>query len=409
MQGDYQCLIMQCFFAVVAIGISLTAAKSMPREASLLAPPPPAIGQSVGQWIDQIFDDSDSPSTAIANQSAATTKRGYSESDGLHISRWSNKTEKISYNLTVDFSNTCSGLNYSTDIGVYTFTNGTTTNETMLVDMIKDLWSLHATHRRVPDYAVNHTAVIAQIALDEANQALRSRLICGQNQTTGPITDFTVATQRDELRHLLQNRWSYWTAVFLASGIGALSGAGIAALSDLVFHGDVKDENVVQTAAVIATATIIGGILNRMHELGQLDRAQNVANRVQRANVRAGEAVVQNVAMSWGRRQIQRIIRREVEEAVSDVMSSANPASIPDPGTPLDPGSPLGTGVGTLGSAQHNPGTGTSGSPEVCVNEEDATAAALAIGDMSSQELVLRTEAEVARVLAGRDKGDCNA
>ncbi|MCJ1456421.1 hypothetical protein MMC28_006782 [Mycoblastus sanguinarius] len=399
---------MQYFFAVIAICISLTVAASMPNEASLLTPPPPAVGQSVGEWIDQIFDDLDNSSAPFVNQSAATAKRDYSESDGLHISTWTNDTEKISYNITVDFSDTCTGLNYTTDIGVYTFTNGTTTNKTLLIDMIRDLWRLHTMHRRFPNFAVNHTAVIAQLALDEANQALRSGLICGQNQTTGPITDFAVAIQRDELRHLLQNRWSYWTAIFLAAGIGALSGASIAAVSDLVFKGNVTDQNVVQTAAVVATATIIGGILSRMHEVGRLNRAENVANRVQRANARAGEAVVQSVAMSWGRRQIQRIIRREVEEAMSDIMSSANPGSIPDPGTPLDPGSLL---VDTTGSTQLGtitPGTGTSGSPEVCIAEEDATVAALALGDMTSQEFELRTEAEVARVLADRGEGDCN-
>lgn len=417
---------MQYFFAIIAICISLTAATSTPTEASLSTPPAPATGQSVGQWIDQIFGDLDDSFTTSGNQSAGTAKRGYSNSGGLHISTWTNDTEKIAYNITVDFSNTCSGLNYSTDIGVYTFTNGTTTNETLLIDMVKDLWSLHATHRRVPNYAGNHTLAIAQLALHEANQALRSGLVCGHDQTTGPVTDFAVAIRRDELRHLLQNRWSYWAAIFLASGIGAMSGAGIAALSDLAFRGRVNDENVVQTAIVVGTATMVGGIFNHIHETGRLDRAEDVANRVHRVNLRASEAVVQNVAMSWGRRQIQRIIRRQVEEAMSDIISTANPASIPDPGTPLDPGNPSDIGIDTPGSTQlgtvdpgignsgtgnsgtGNPGTGNSGNFEVCLEMEDATAAALALGDMSSQEFQLRTEAEVAQTLAGRREPDCN-
>lgn len=399
---------MQYSFAAMAIFTSLTAVGFTLSEATMLMPPPPAMGQSVGQWIDQIFDDGDNSSTTSTNQSAATAKRDSSVPDGLHVSTWTNDIEKISYKLTVDLSNTCSGLNYSTDIGVYTFTNGTTTNETMLIDMIRDLWSLHVMHRRGSDYTANHTAVIAQLALDEANQALRSGLICGQNQTTGPITDFAVAIQHDDLRHLLQNRWSYWSAIFLAAGIGALSGAGIAAVSDLIFKGDVNDENVVQTAIVIATATIVGGILSRMHDIGRLDRAENVANRVQRAHARAGEAVVQNVAMSWGRRQIQRVIRREVEEAMSDVLSNNNPASIPDPGTPLDPGSPFVTTPGSTQPGTTTPGTRTSGSHQVCIEEGEASAAALALGDMSSREFELRTGAEAARVLAARGEGDCN-
>ncbi|KAL8782557.1 MAG: hypothetical protein Q9213_005282 [Squamulea squamosa] len=425
--------VMQYSFAILVICTTLAAASLTPSDASLSTPPPPAIGQSVSQWIDQIFEDLDETSTTATDQTAATAKRGYSASNGIHTSTWTNDTEKISYNITVDLSHGCSGLNYTTDVGVYTFTNGTTTNETMLVDMVKDLWSLHRAHRRVQDYAANHTAVIAQLALDEANQLLSSGLICGRNQTTGPITDLAVANQHNELRHLLQNRWSYWAAVFLAAPIGALAGAGIAAISDLVFKGDVNAENVVQTAVVIGVATIIGGILSRMHEIGRLDRAENVANRVQRANVRAGEVVAHNVAMGWGRRMIQRVIRRNVEEAISDIMSSANPGSIPDPGTPLDPNTPLGTprdpntplnpgtpldpgspldpNVGTPGSTQRGtttPGTGTSRSLNVCLKEEDATAAALALGDMSSREFELRTEAEVARVMAERGEGDCN-
>ncbi|KAL8771264.1 MAG: hypothetical protein Q9209_003169 [Squamulea sp. 1 TL-2023] len=412
---------MQYSFAITIICISLTAASLTPSDASLLTPPPPAAGQSVGQWIDQIFEDLDETSTTATNQSAATAKRGYSASNGIHTSTWTNETEKISYNITVDLSHGCSGLDYSTDIGVYTFTNGTTTNETMLVDMIKDLWSLHRTHRHVQDHAANHTAMIAQLALDEANQLLSSGLICGRNQTTELISDLAVVNQHNELRHLLQNRWSYWAAVFLAAPIGA------AAISDLIFQGDVNPENVVQTAVVIGTATIIGGILSRMHEIGRLNRAENVANRVQRVNVRAGEVVAHNVAMSWGRRMIQRVIRRHVEEAISEIMSSGNPGSIPDPGTPLDPNTPLGTpldpgspldpgtpldpNVQTPGSTQRGtttPGAGTSGSPRVCMKEEDATAAALALGDMSSRELELRTEAEVARAMAESGQGDCN-
>ena len=407
------------------------------------APPPPGPGESAGQWIDQIFDNANSTynsptnntlgvwGSAISTDSSIATsstvsepgqkkrKRDYVEAYGLHESIWANDTSKIGYNISVDLSNCSTGLRLSTNIGVYTFTNGTTTNDTTLKAMVADLWSLrHSVNTPNTRYA-NHTALVAQQALDEANQVLGMGLIC-QNATSSANTSGVITTVdtpgeiiHAELRKLLANTWSYWVSVLLSSGVGAAGGATVAAVMDLAFYGNVTTENVVQTGVVVAFAILVSGILSRMHEVGRLDNAarlpgaaQAVAvNVVNAANAIPGvpgarEAVVQNIWVANARRAIQRIAsrQRDLEQALSEagVSVEGSAQAVEDALDDLEAGTAAVSGAGTSTEAWS------------CLSELEAVEAAEAVGQMSLAELSLETMEEIQEQLAGRnDDGSC--
>ncbi|MCJ1277054.1 hypothetical protein MMC21_004863 [Puttea exsequens] len=320
-------------------------------------PPAPSAGESPGQWIDQIFDtpedetnstafnmsaisssvDSTSNKNNVAALSEGASKRrrrAYEEVNGLHESTWTNDTANIGYNISVDLSGCNTGLKYTTNIGVYTFTNGTTSNSTTLKDMVTDIWTLKHSRTTPNIRYANHTGVLAQLAMDEANAVLGNGLACLNQTTSLSITQPPDMLIHTELRKLLANAHSYWSSVVLSAAFGAAVGAGLAAGLDHHFKGNVTAENAIQTGAVIAVVIIIGGILNRMHEVGRLDRADRLGQNAQRvgqnaqrvgqvvaANVNqlapAGrEAIVQNVFLGRVRAALQRMARRHPEEVV---------------------------------------------------------------------------------------------
>ena len=392
-------------FLYTQIAITLITAKALASldpaassyDATDVLPVQPA-GESLGDFLDQLFatqtgnvsenTTSASPESKRAYTNLVTTSP-YTNSDGLHQSCWDDDSDSgtITYNISVDFSNCGTGLNFSSDIGVYTFTNGTTNNETSLRDMVADLYSLRHS-RQTPNlnYA-NHTAALAQLALDEANQLLNTSLICPN--TSAPSQ--TSITLHNELRHLLANRHSYWTAVILSAGGGAIVGGTVAAITDAIFNGNVTVQNVVQTAIVIGAVVVIGGILTRLEQIGRLDRAENVANRVQEMVPPAREAIVQNVYIGWARRQIARIARRQAQEAVQEALSSEPAVS------PHTPGSVVGS---TADSSTHY---------SDCLSELEAGQAVSAIGEMSDVTLDLEPIQEVFEQLGSRDKeGNCS-
>ena len=196
---------------------------------ALLTLPPQLAGESLSNLLDQLFPTNTDNFSATANFAGTKKKRvslnakttsPYSNSYGLHQSCWDDETgsRTITYNISVDFSNCGTGLELGTDIGVYTFTNGTTTNSTELRDMVADLYSLrHSRQSPNPNYA-NHTAVVSQLAMEEANQLLNDGLICRNTSSTAQ----TEALVHNELRHLLANVHSYWTAVLLSAAGGAM-------------------------------------------------------------------------------------------------------------------------------------------------------------------------------------------
>ena len=405
------------------------------------APPPPGPGESAGQWIDQLFHNANSTynsainitlgffGSVISNESSITTnsttvseagqkkrKRDYVEAYGLHESVWADHTAKIAYNISVDLSKCSTGLRLSTDIGVYTFTNGTTTNDTTLKAMVTDLWSLrHSINTTNTRYA-NHTAVVAQQAMDEANQLLKNGLIC-QNATasansSGVITtvDPTGEIIHAELRKLLANTWSYWTSVILSAGAGAVGGVSVAAVMDSVFKGHVTAENTIQTGLVVGLTVIIAGILSRLHEVGRFDNVQrlpaavavninNAANMVPGVPL-AREAVVQNVFIAAARRAMQRIAsqQRNMEQALSEAgvsVSGSAREAVEEALEDLEAGTAAVSGAGTS-------------SVGTCLSEFEAVEAAEVVGQMSDADLGLEAMEEIQEQLAGRSEdGSC--
>ena len=392
-------------------------------------PPPPIPGESAGQWIDQLFNVStniyngtvgntfslNESNFTINNAAASETgsnkrTRHYEESYGLHESVWANETAKTEYNISVDLSSCSTGLRFWTDVGVYTFANGTTSNTTTLRALVSDIWglrdlgdSINAPNAR---YA-NHTAFLAQEALDEANQLLNNGLICQNGTTSANSTtiqsmgETTGEIIHAELRRLLANNWSYWTSVILSTAGGALCGGSIAAAADLAFLHEVVPENVVQTAIVIGAIVLITSILSRMHEVGRLDRAarlpaaaQVVAANAARVIPGGREAVIQNIFIAYCRRTIERIRGRQGNIA-SDVQAVGQ--ELQD----------LAAVEAALESA-----VGTQSVPDTemhsCISDLDALEIVEAIGQLSDPSLQVETAAEVMQQLAGHtEDGGC--
>ena len=391
-------------------------------------PPLPNPGESAGQWIDQLFNVStityngtvgdtssfNDPNFTITNAAASETgsnkrRRYYEEGYGLHESVWGNETAKTEYNISVDLSSCSTGLRLGTDVGVYTFANGTTSDNTTLRALVSDLWALRdfGDSINTPNarYA-NHTALLAQQALDEANQVLNNGLICQNGtasakstaiQSTGETTGEIVHA---EFRRLLANNWSYWTAVILSTAGGAVCGGSIAAVTDLAFYHEVVAENVVQTAFVIGAIVLITSILSRMHEVGRLDRAERLPAAAQAVAANAArvipggrEAVIQNIFIAYCRRIIERIRGRQGNIA-SDVQAV---------GQDLQDLAAVEAALSAVGTE-----SGAGSEMYSCISDLDAAEAVEAIGQMSDPNLQVETAAAVMEQLTGRtEDGGC--
>ncbi|CAF9918151.1 hypothetical protein IMSHALPRED_004223 [Imshaugia aleurites] len=396
------------------------ASESSSPSAVLTLPPQPA-GESLSNYLDQLFSNNTGNSSVNTYYAGLKNKRAftdavatssYTDSYGLHQSCWDDDTdsETISYNVSVDFSECGTGLKLDTDIGFYTFTNGTTANNSDLRDIVADLYSLrHSRQTPNPNYA-NHTATIAQLAMEEANQVLNHGLICQNTSDTAQ----TEALVHEELRHLLANKHSYWTAVILSAAGGAAVGAVVSSLSDLAFNGNVTAENVVQTAIVIGAVVLIGGILTRCDQVGRLDRAENVVSGIRNTGAQlvpqGREAIVQNVYIGWARRQLQRIARQQVQEALSEagVESLAGSGAGSVGGSVGGSGASSGAGsvAGSVATSPHTPNS----LADTCLSELEAGQAGSAIGEMTDVSLNLEPIQEVIEQLGQRDEqGGCSS
>lgn len=430
------------------------------------AGPPPDPGESAGQWIDQLFADANSTNgsaihstlgdfgSATSNESRVTInpatlsnptskkrKRDYVEEYGLHESIWANDTAKTSYNISVDLSNCSTGLRLSSNVGVYTFTNGTTSDDTTLKDMVLDLWSLrHSVNTPNTRYA-NHTAVVAQLAMDEANQLLKNGLICQNASASANLSgvattvDTTGEIIHNELRKLLANVWSYWASVVLSAGAGAACGISVAAGMDLRFKGNVTAENTIQTGTVVAMTIIIAGVLNRMHEVGRLDRADrlpgaaqavaanaqavavNAVNNLVPAIPGAREAVAQSTFLATARKAMRRIASRQrnMEQALSEVGVSVDGSAreaVEDALDNLEAGI-SGAGTSGAGASTSGAGAGTSSlggvtNPQGCLSEIQAAEAAEVVGQMTDAALGIEAMEGIQEQLAGHNQdGGC--
>ncbi|KAM0798223.1 hypothetical protein BDR22DRAFT_860247 [Usnea florida] len=360
--------------------------------------PPQPVGESLSNFLDQLFPSNTTENSFTeTNSTGAKHKRDttlvtpvtvgpYLNSYGLHQSFWDEETDsgKVSYNISVDFSSCSTGIKLNTDIGVYTFTNGTTNNNTNFSDMVADIYSLrHSRQSPNPNYA-SHTADVAQLAMDEAIQVLNNGLICPNQSNTAvaPILD------RTELRHLLANKHSYWTTVILSSLGGASMGAIIATVADKVFLGNVSAENVVQTAIVIGCVVIIGGILGRCDQVGRLDRAEDVAHRARELVPQGREAIVQNTYIAWARRTLARLARQQATVAAVQMAEMASSAG--------------GSAAGSVPGSPSTPGT--------CLSELEAGEAASAIEMMQDVASNLETIEEAVEQMGPRDEqGACSS
>ena len=411
--------------AFMVIYLSLSTASATYDTAA--GPPPPDPGESAGQWIDQLFADTNSPKSSAPNSTlvlgSKQRKRDYVEAYGLHESVWANDTAKTSYNMSVDFSNCSTGLRLSSNVGVYTFTNGTTSNDTTLKDMVIDLWSLrHSVNTPNTRYA-NHIAVVAQLAMDEANQVLKNGLICQNASANANVSgaattiDTTGEIIHNELRKLLANVWSYWASVVLSAGTGAACGIAVAAGMDYRFEGNVTAKNTIQTGTVVAITILIAGVLNRMHEVGRLDRADrlpivaaNAVNNLVPIVPGAREAVAQSTFLATVRRSLQRVASRQshIEQALTEagvpVEGSAHEAA----GAALDN---LEAGVSGAGTSSAGAGASNLGdvpNTEGCLSETQAAEAAEVVGQMTDASLGLEAMEEIQEQLAGRtEDGGC--
>lgn len=410
---------MKYLLALIAIFTSLaTALANLDTQNTTYAPasgslsadalpalPPQPVGESLSSYLDQLFPSNTTGSSSTqTNSTGAKHKRDttlvtpvtvgpFLDSYGLHQSFWDEETDSgtVSYNISVDFSSCNTGLKLNTDIGIYTFTNGTTNNNTNLRDMVSDLYSLRHSRQSPNRNYARHTADVAQLAMDEAMQVMNNGLICPNQSNTASAT----VQDRTELRHLLANKHSYWTTVILSSLGGASMGAAIAAIADQVFLGNVSAENVVQTAIVIGCVVLIGGILSRCDQTGRLDRAEVVANRARELVPQGREAITQNAYVAWARKQIARLARQQAEVAMVQAEIAASSAD----------GSAAGSSVQTT---PHAPGS--PGSPGSCLSELEAGQAASAVELMHDVALDLETIEEAVEQMGPRDEqGACSS
>ena len=399
---------------VLATGLASLDLLSPPD--GVLSLPPQLSRESLSNFLDRLFfnetgDFSNNTYSAGPKRKRVITTADatgpYTESCGLHQSSWNDETgsETITYNISADFSNRSTGLKLSTDIGDYTFSNGTTTNDTKIGDIVADVYSLrHSRQSPNLNYA-NHTAVVARLGLAQADQLLNNGLICQNTSSTAQ----NVPVIRDELRHLLMNKHSYWTAVLLTVATCAAAGGGLAAITDLYWFGNVSAQNVVQTSIVVGSVILIGGILTRCDQVGRLDRAEEIIPTVRELVPQGREAIVQNVYIAWARRQVRRIIRQRVQEALSEVaMSEAgvtSEAGVASGGAGSDVASPH-----TSGSDTSVYGTPNSHISSSCLSEVEAGLASSALGQMSDVDLCLEPIEEVLEQLLPRDEqGHCDS
>ena len=98
-----------------------------PNSINSQSPPPPEAGESPDQWITNLFPDTAyewDPQTNTTDEDSQLTKRNSTNTNGFLTSSWTNETENQSYEIRLDNSGCKTSVNYSTDIGVYTFTDG---------------------------------------------------------------------------------------------------------------------------------------------------------------------------------------------------------------------------------------------------------------------------------------------
>lgn len=91
------------------------------------AMPAPKPGQSVEDFVEMYFTDVTGDEQGEETQ-PDVTKRNFTSNKGVMISKWTNNTAgtvEEDYEIDVDFSPCDSGMNFSTEVGVFTTKRGT--------------------------------------------------------------------------------------------------------------------------------------------------------------------------------------------------------------------------------------------------------------------------------------------
>ena len=394
---------MYFFLAIAAHCIASAASLAVSEQGTILPsnalkPPPPAPDGSVDEWLTQLFGPLENSSSYAPNStlSARTNPLDeYREYAGIHELAWTNDTTEVTYNISIDFSKSCTGLALNDTIGVYTFSNGTTTNDTKLQDMIADIWSLKPTKDDPRRRLANHTATLARLAIDEA-EALAPELICQSNQTTSESLVKAAAGASDgdiihnELRKLLETdprKTKSYVAIFILSVLGGAGvGAGGAAGVQRAFTGEVQAENVVQTAVVIGLLGIVLGMLNRAYELGLMELWVGNAGTYVRQNVveliaiAVDREVNRRVADYWDQRRRQSIAGLAGDGASQDFagFSAVDGQTTPDS-----------LAGGRSGPVTPNKGSPARGAPS-CLPNQQALATLNQINEFESQRYRLQ-------------------
>lgn len=163
---------------------------------------------------------SDLPSDSVAfggNDSDLAGK--YQFINGVSSLAWTaeydNFTQPFRYNITADFGYCNTSMLTSTDAGVYTYANGTTTNSTRFANIVADVHNLTNT-KNYSDTQVmnNHLVIQASLAVQELNHAMgyipklcdlrnQSTLVPGEQTSPPPSHTQRVQHIHDELRRKL--------------------------------------------------------------------------------------------------------------------------------------------------------------------------------------------------------------
>ncbi|MDI1489107.1 MAG: hypothetical protein OHK93_008385 [Ramalina farinacea] len=387
------------------------------------AMPLPKPGQSVADFLDIYFpdDDDDGDEGQGEESQPDLTKRNYTESKGIVTSKWTNVTGTVEqdYEIDLDLSPCDSGLNFSTEVGVFTSATGITANVT-LRDILDNIWSNHYSRRqRVNTKWAAQICQVAELAMQEANELLTSRLLCNHSlpaDTSAAIYPYTDPALGVSLRKLQQNAKAYWLTTIAGSVTAGLVFAGAAAGLQHWYQVNITKLNVIQTGLVVGGAAMTGGILNRCWAVGRLDTPANALTGVAVAggqavraggqaaanNVRAGgqaaannvpnpqqmlravapqahEALVQNVYLAWFRALLRRIARRERRQV--EVALAANPGGNPAE-NPV--GNPAGITAGDGAAAGNSAGNTAGGAAGNTVGNAGGDAAGDSAGNAAA-------------------------
>lgn len=210
---------------------------STSNQGQLLAKP---ADTDLALWIAQNLQPIERVATAKAKRQSHTNINGLGyDSAYNHVSSyWT--YESTNYNLTIDVSNCSSGIGFGSLLGPHLFTNGSYSNETILLDVIKDMQVYRPTDDPTVGYR-DHLLANIDYSMGLINEVLEE-LVCQEQ--------IAVLDPPVELRRLLSWTEIGWVLFDTALG-GGLAAAGAATIVGL------NGENITNHAIGIETAAFV--------------------------------------------------------------------------------------------------------------------------------------------------------